>query len=229
MKFQFLLSLITLAVFTSCDKDKDQVDPNQFSFAIPDSLVFAHSQETYIPVTVVSESDKGFFADFETLPPDVFGPYNAEVAIAANQTGNLPLTFHHTYANPGTYTGVVNVYIPNENNANQTKEIKLIYRPNCLYSFRDHIYGQLTYVSNGILLNKTISCFYDMEGRLDVSGLTFYDVILNANCDDQTVTMVPLVYNGSYMTGSGQIEGDEIALQIFSDGVLLSNCKIKPF
>jgi hypothetical protein len=83
-------------------------------------------------------------------------------------------------------------------------------------------------VSSGNLLNKTISCSYNLDGQLVVSGLTVYDVVLNADCTNQTVTMVPLVNNGFYMTGTGQIQGDEIALQIFSDGNLHSNSRIKP-
>lgn len=230
MKFKFLLSLFILVVFASCNKEDDpkQPEPTQFSFTIPDSVVFDHSQTISIPVTVHSESDKEFFTTFETLPQYAFGYFDDEIAIPANQTVNLPLDFYQTQAEPGSYTGVVRVSIPKENNAIQTKDIKLVYRPNCLYSFRNHVYGQITFVSNGNLLNKTISCAYDTEGRLVVSGLTTYDVVMNANCDNQSVTMVPLIHNGFYMTGSGQIEGDEISLQIFSDGDLHSNSRIKP-
>jgi len=120
------------------------------------------------------------------------------------------------------------VSVPGENNAIRTKNISLIYRPNCLYNFRNHIYGQITFVSSGNLLNKTISCSYNLDGQLVVSGLTVYDVVLNADCTNQTVTMVPLVNNGFYMTGTGQIVGNDIVLQIFSNGNLHSNSRIKP-
>ena len=175
----------------------------------------------------MSETNKTFYATFEELPPYAFGHFADDTPIEANQTGSLELDFYQTQAEPGTYTGKVRVSVPNENNAIQYKDIKLVYRPNCMYDFREHVYGQITFVSNGQLQNKTISCTYNLEGELEVSGLTTYDVVLNADCDNQTVTMVPLINNGFYMTGSGQIEGNEIALQIFSNGVIHSNSRIK--
>jgi len=44
----------------------------------------------------------------------------------------------------------------------------------------------------------------------------------------QNVTMVHLITNNFYITGEGEIEGDEIALKIFSNGNLHSNSRIKP-
>lgn len=222
--------LLVLVYFTSCKKDEtDPPKPTQFSFSIPDSLVFEHSDTKPLPVSVQSESSKTFYATFEELPPSGFGYFQNPIEIEANQTGNLNLDFYQTQVVPGTYIADVRVSLPNENNAIQNKEIKLVYRPNCLYAMRNHVYGQITFVSNGQLLNRTIDCEYDTEGRLVVSGLTTYDVKLTADCENQTVTMVPLINNGFYMTGSGQIEGNEITLQIYSDGVLHSNSRIKPF
>ncbi|MEX1189871.1 MAG: hypothetical protein WED33_11480 [Bacteroidia bacterium] len=229
MKFKILLSIIALVVIASCKKEDDPKQPEVtlFSFTIPDSVVFEHSETKSIPVTVLSESAKTFYATFEELPPSAFGYFDNDIPIEANQTGNLELDFYQTFANPGNYTGTVRVSVPNENNAIQYKDIKLIYRPNCMYDFRDHIYGQITFVSNGNPQNKTIDCTYNLEGQLEVSGLTTYDVVLNADCENQTVTMVPLINNGFYMTGTGQIEGNEIALQIYSDGDLHSNSRIR--
>lgn len=231
MKFKLVLSIFALVVIASCKKEDDpnQPEPTQFSFSVPDSVIFEHSQTQSIPVTVSSESAKTFYATFEELPPSAFGYFVDATPIEANQTGNLELDFYQSFATPGIYPAVVRVSLPNENNAIQYKDISLVYRPNCMYAFRDHVYGQITFVSNGQLQNKTIDCSYNTSGQLEVSGLTTYDVVLNANCEDQTVTMVPLINNGFYMTGSGQIIGDEIALQIYSDGVLHSNTRIKPF
>ncbi len=228
MKKTFTWILLVLAYFSSCKKDEtDPPKPTQFSFSIPDSLVFEHSETKPLPVSVQSESSKTFYATFESLPPDGFGYFLDPIEIEANQTGNLNLDFYQTQVVPGTYIADVRVSLPNENNAIQNKEIKLVYRPNCMYDFREHVYGQITFVSNGNPLNKTISCNYNLEGQLEISGLTTYDVVLNADCDNQTVTMVPLINNGFYMTGEGQIEGNEIALQIYSDGVLHSNSRIR--
>lgn len=231
MKFKIVLSIIALLVISSCKKEDDPQQPEAtvFSFSTPDTLVFEHSGTKSLAVTVHSESSKDFFATFETLPSNVFGYFNGDIEIAANQTGNLDLDFYQTQATPGIYPAVVRVSVPNENNAIKYKDISLVYRPNCLYAMRNHVYGQITFVSNGQLLNKTIDCSYNTSGQLVVSGLTTYDVVLNADCANQTVTMVPLINNGFYMTGTGQIEGDEIALQIFSDGAIHSNSRIKPF
>lgn len=218
-------------VISSCKKEEDPQQPEAtvFSFSTPDTLVFEHSGTKSLAVTVLSESSKTFFATFETLPQNAFGYFNGEVEIAANQTGNLELDFYQTQAEPGVYPAVVRVSVPNENNAIKYKDISLVYRPNCLYAMRNHVYGQFTFVSTGFLQNKTISCSYNTSGQLVVSGLTTYEVKLNANCENQTVTMVPLINNGFYMTGTGQIEGNEIALQIYSNGEIHSNSRIKPF
>ncbi|MCB0820771.1 MAG: hypothetical protein KDC13_09115 [Bacteroidetes bacterium] len=228
MKLKLLLpAFFAFILISSCKKDEtDPPEATQFSFSIPDSLVFEHSDTKSVTVSVQSESGKSFISTFETIPPQAFGYFDGEVTIAANQSGVLELEFYQTFAMPGVYTGTVRVAVPNENNAIKTKDISLIYRPNCMYDFRNHVYGQITYVSNGQLQNKTITCSYDTQGRLVVAGLTPYDVVLNADCANQTVSMVPLVNNGFYMTGSGQIEGNEIALQIFSDGTLHSNSRI---
>lgn len=230
MNFKLILTVcIALTIISSCKKDEDPQTPvtTQFSFTIPDSVVFEHSQTKEIAVSVQSESNKTFTATFESLPPQAFGYFGNEILIEANQTGLLPLDFYQTFATPGAYTAEIRVAVPNENNAIQTKEISLIYRPNCLYDFRNHVYGQITFVSNGNPLNKTISCFYNLDGQLEISDLTTYDIVLNADCENQTVTMVPLINNGFYMTGTGQINGNEIDLQIFSDGALHSNSIIR--
>jgi hypothetical protein len=229
LKSRITYLILVLLAFAACKKEEDPKQPEvtQFSFSIPDSVVFEHSQTKSIPVTVMSESNKTFYATFEELPPYAFGHFADDTPIEANQTGNLELDFYQTQAEPGTYTGKVRVSVPNENNAIQYKDIKLIYSPNCLYDFRNHVYGQITFVSNGNPLNKTISCSYNLEGQLEISGLTTYDVVLNADCDNQTVTMIPLINNGFYMTGEGQIQGNEITIQIFSDGELHSNSTIR--
>ena len=224
----FCIVLGMLSLLSACKKDEQpQPQPTQFSFTIPDSVVFEHSGTQVVPVSVQSTSSKSFIAKFETLPPNAFLYLGGEIPIEANQSENLEFDFYQTLATPGDYTGVVRVAVPNENNAIQTKDIRLVYRPNCLYAFRNHVYGQITFESSGNLLNRTIDCEYDTEGRLVVSGLTTYDVKLTANCENQTVSMVPLINNGFYMTGSGQIEGNEIALQIYSNGEIHSNSRIK--
>jgi len=62
MKFRILLSIIALLVIASCKKEDDPKQPEvtQFTFTIPDSLVFHHSETQLLPVTVQSESDKVF-------------------------------------------------------------------------------------------------------------------------------------------------------------------------
>lgn len=224
----FFAILLILTIVNSCKKEEDPQQPaaTVFSFSCPDSLVFEHSETQSLTVSVQSESSKMFSATFEDVPSN-FGYHESPISLAGNQSGNLNIDFYQTLSNPGTFTTTVSVSVPNENNAIKSKEVKLIYRPNCLYAMRNHVYGQLTYVSNGQLLNKTITCAYNLEGQLEVSGLTPYDVVLNADCANQTVSMVPFINNGFYMTGTGQIEGNEIALQIFSDGSIHSNSRIK--
>jgi len=229
MKYKIVLSIVALVVIASCKKEDNpkQPEPTQFSFSIPDSLVFEHSDTKPLPVSVQSESSKTFYATFESLPPSGFGYFQNEVEIEANQTGNLNLDFYQTQVMPGTYIADVRVSVPNENNAIQNKEIKLIYRPNCGYAFRNYTIAELTYVINGTLLNKSITCAYNLEGQLEVEGLTPYMLTLDLNCSNSTVSMFPLIHLGDLVTCTGTIEGSEIALQFFNDGVLNSFGRIK--
>jgi len=228
MKKSLTLILTAFVCFSSCKKDEtEQPKPTQFSFSIPDSLVFEHSDTKPIPVSVQSESAKTFYATFESLPPSGFGYFQNPIEIEANQTGNLNLDFYQTQVTPGTYIADVRVSLPNENNAIQTKEIKLVYRPNCGYAFRNYTIGEHTFVSSGNLVNKSITCAYNLEGQLEVEGLTSYMLTLDLNCAESTVSMAPFLHLGNVVTCTGTIEGSEIALQIFNDGVLHSFGRIK--
>ena len=227
-QINWTIALISIIVLSACKKDEQpQPQPTQFSFMIPDSLVIEHSGTQVVPVSVQSASNKSFIAKFETLPPNAFLYLGGEIPIEANQSENLEFEFYQTQATPGNYTGVVRVAVPNENNAIQTKEIKLVYRPNCGYAFRNYTIGEHTFVSSGNLVNKEITCTYNLEGQLEVEGLTSYLVTLDLNCAESTVSMAPLLHLGNVVTCTGTIEGSEIALQFFNDGVLHSFGRIK--
>lgn len=224
----FCICGILFTLMSACKKDEQpQPQPTQFSFSISDSLVIEHSGTQVVPVSVQSASNKSFIATFETLPPNAFLYLGGEIPIEANQSENLEFEFYQTLASPGNYTGVVRVAVPNENNAIQTKEIKLVYRPNCGYAFRNYTIGEHTFVSSGNLVNKSITCAYNLEGQLEVEGLTSYMVTLDLNCAESTVSMAPLLHLGNVVTCTGTIEGSEIALQFFNDGVLHSFGRIK--
>lgn len=225
-----LLSFLALSVLlvSSCNKDDETETPTptEFTYTANDSLIFEHSGTLPYAVAVQSNSGKGFISSISGLF-DSFSNGGTTLSIPSNESRSFNISFYQTGVTPGVYPCSLTVAVPNENNAIKTKVIQMVYRPNCGYAFRNYTIGQITYISNGELLNKNITCAYNTSGQLVVSGLTTFDVVLNFNCENSTVTMDPEVINGFLTTGSGQIEGTEIALQMYSDGVLHSNSRIK--
>ena len=218
--FSFLL-------ISSCKKDEDATPQSTvFTYTAADSLVFEHSGTLPYAVAVQSNSGKEFISTISSMF-DAFSNGNTTLNIPSNESRSFSISFNQYGVTPGVFPYTLTVAVPNENNAIKTKTIYMVYRPNCGYAFRNYTIGQITYVSNGNLLNKNITCAYNASGQLVVSGLTTFDVTLNFNCENSTVTMEPVINNGFLNTGNGQIEGTEIALQMYSDGVLHSNSRIK--
>jgi hypothetical protein len=223
-----LACLSLLAIFSfRCKDEDDPILPTEFSFTSNDSLVFETSGTLPYYVNVQCASAKEFGASFQSVTGS-FDVGNQSLTIPSNESRNFNVQFNQTFATPGVYPADLSVSIFNENNTPKRKTVYFVYRPNCAYDFRSHNIGQITFVSNGILLNKNITCAYNTSGQLVVSGLTTFDVVLNFDCDNNTVTMESLVNNGFLTTGNGQIEGNEIVLQMYSDGVLHSNSRIMP-
>ena len=219
--------MIGIATISSCKKEEDPIIPTEFSFTSNDSLIFETSGTLPYEVHVQCASAKEFGASFQ----QVTGAFNAgsqSLTIPSNESRNFNVQFDQAFATPGIYTADLTVSIFNENNTPKRKTVYFVYRPNCAYEFRNHNIGQITFVSNNELLNKNITCAYNTSGQLVVSGLTIFDVVLNFDCDNNSVTMESLVNNGFLTTGSGQIVGNEIVLQMYSDGVLHSNSRIMP-
>jgi hypothetical protein len=223
----YFILLLAIASISSCKEDEEPISQQtEFSFTSNDSLIFEHSGTLPYSVAVQCASSKELGASFET----VTGGFDvgSQLTIPSNESRNFNVSFNQTFATPGAYPADLSVSIFNENSTPKTKTVYFVYRPNCGYAFRNYTIGQITYVSNGNLLNKNITCAYNSSGQLVVSDLTaFFDVKLNFDCTNNTVTMDPVVNNGFLYTGSGQIEGTEIALQMYSDGVLHSNSRIK--
>lgn len=223
----YIILLLVIATISSCKKEEEPLpQPTEFTFSANDSLVFEHSGTLPYSVAVQCSLGKEFISSFSGLF-DSFSNGGTTIAIPSNEIRSFNISFNQFGVNPGVYPCTLSVAVPNENNALKTKVVQMVYRPNCGYAFRNYTIGQITFLSNGILLNKNISCAYNTSGQLVVSGLTTFDVILNFNCANNTVTMEPEVINGFLTTGSGQIEGTEIALQMYSDGALHSNARIK--
>jgi hypothetical protein len=220
------ISLLAISSFRCKDED-DPILPTEFSFSSNDSLVFETSGTLPFPVGVQCASAKEFGASFQSLTGS-FDVGNQSLTIPSNESRNFNVQFDQTFATPGVYPANLTVSIFNENNTPKSKTVYFVYRPNCAYNFRNHNIGQITFESNGILLYKNITCAYNTTGQLVVSGLTTFDVVLNFDCDNNTVTMESLINNGFLTEGSGQIEGNEIVLQMFSNGVLHSNSRLMP-
>lgn len=213
--------------FVTCKKDEQTLpNPTEFTYTAPDSLVFEHSGTLSYPVAVQTTSDKSFISSFSGLF-DSFYNGGITLNIPANESRTFDITFNQFGVNPGVFPCTLSVAVPNENNALKTKIVNMVYRPNCGYAFRNYTIAEITYAINGILENKTITCAYNPNGQLEVSGLTPFTFALNFDCLNAAVSMDPLIHLGNVVTCSGTIEGSEILLQFFNDGVFNANAKIK--
>ncbi|TVR38341.1 MAG: hypothetical protein EA392_10190 [Cryomorphaceae bacterium] len=224
------LFLFTLTLFSSCKKeDPDSPNPAaEFSFNAPSELVFEHSDTQSLAVSVDGSSAKEFVVRLSDLNNAFFAGISQQVVVTGGATATFEVPFNQHNMQPGEYPAKLEVSLANENVPSQSKTIKLVYAPNCGWGFRNHANGEITYEINGILQNKVIGCSYNSEGKLLVTGLAGYDMTLEFDCTAQTVSMIPLTHLGEYHTAAGQIEGSEVALQIFSNGNLHGTARVKP-
>lgn len=220
--------LFILLMIASCKKDQEPSNQEpQFSFSAADSIVFIHGGIVEYAVSVQADAGKELGARLVNLPSG-FSVSQSEVLIPANESRTFNVSMNQAQVQPGAYPCDLNVTIYNTNITPKRKTIQLVYAPNCAYGFRNHVNGRITYVSNGIPQNRSITCTYTAQGQLAVSGLSPYTMIFNVDCAAQTITMQPLTNNGFYMTANGQINGSEINFELYSDGELFANGLIRP-
>jgi hypothetical protein len=228
-KISYAISLLTIAFIFSCNKDKDEPNdsPINLSFKVQDSLIFEHSGKKNLNIEVSSNSNKTFMARIENAN-NAFKISTNPINIPSNENRFFEIEFKQKDVVPNAYACNLSVTIPNENFVPKTKTIYFVFNPNCAYNFRNHKNGEITFQINGLQQNKAITCSYNESGQLVVKNLTTYDVVLNFNCENNQVEMQPLTNIGSYMTANGSVSGNEINLQMFSDGNLHAIAKIKP-
>jgi len=225
----FPILLIGLVTITGCKKDSDDPDQSlEFSFDTPDAVIFEHSGTQPLLVDVQGDASKQFVVRLSELNSAFFSGFSQQIDVTGGETATFDVPFNQHNTSPGEYHAKLEVSMANENVPSKTKMITLVYSPNCGWEFRNHVNGEITFDINGILENKTIACGYNNTGQLDVTGLTTYTVTLIFDCDEKTVSMVPVTNIGSYMTAHGQIEANEILLEIFSDGNSHATARIKP-
>ena len=218
-----------LMSFQSCKKSNDDTPkPTVFTFTTPDEITFEYSGSKLLTVAVQNAENKEFGASLSGLNA-AFSNGSQQLVIPSNQERSFNINFNQIGATPGIYPCVLTIGVFNENNyVPQTKTINLVYTPNCAYNYRNYLNGEITYEINGILLNKSISCSYNNQGQLVVSGLTTFPVVLNFDCQAQTCTMQALTHLGFYVTGNGYIQGQYVMLNMYDDGVLSAVARIKP-
>lgn len=224
---KFALLLPIASILFSCDKTPSEPKEIEFSFITSDTLTFENSGNKLLNVAVNCAEEKSFGAKLTGLN-DAFYVSSAELEIGSNKNKDFEINFNHDYATPGFYPCVLTVSMYNENNTPQNKEIVLQYAPSCAYDFRNYKNGTFTYASNGNLLNKLISCNYNSSGQLAVTNLTNYPVVLEIDCETNSVTMIPTIHLGNSMTANGNIVNNEINLTIYADGNLHATAQIKP-
>lgn len=214
---------------TSCkDNEPSEVLETPFDFSAGDSLVFEHSGTKPFTVGLTSTAGKLLGAELGTMPSG-FNVSIDELEIEANSSRDFSIQFNQNSANPGVYNTTLTTFIYNENSTPKSKKIYLVYRPQCEYNYRNYAYGRITYMINGAVINKNVTCSYTTEGKLLITNLTSYNVLLDIQCDNNTVTMQPIIHLSSYMTGSGTIVNGEILLNIYNEGELDATAMIRAF
>ena len=222
-------AICILISFQSCKKNNaDNPIPTVFTFTAPDTIVFEYSGSKPLTVAIQNNQNKEFGASLSGLN-GAFSDGSQQLVIPSNQERSFNINFSQIGAVPGTYPCALTISTLNENNyIPQTKNIQLVYEPNCADNYRNYLNGEITYQINGILLNKSINCSYNIEGQLVVTGLTTFPVILNFDCQAQTFTMQAVTHLGFFVTGDGYIQGQFLMFNMYNDGVLDAVAKIKP-
>jgi hypothetical protein len=229
MRMLIYTVLVAMAMFTTaCKDDAVEVQETPFSVVSADSVVFAHSGVQSLQVQVNSTAGKLLGARLEPIPSG-FTVSDLELQIEANSSRDFSIQFNQLNASPGIYNTTLTTSIYNENSTPKSKQIYLVYRPECEYDFRNYTYGRLTYISSGNPVNKVLVCSYTTEGKLLVTGLTSYDVLLDVDCVTSAVSMQPVIHLSSYMTATGSVVNGEILLNIYSEGTLHATALIRAF
>lgn len=229
----FRATLFALILFSFCstsckDNEPSEVLETPFDFSASDSVVFEHSGTKPFTVGLTSTAGKLLGAELGPMPGG-FSVSSDELEIEANSSRDFSIQFNQNSANPGVYNTTLTTFIYNENSTPKSKQVYLVYRPQCEYEYRNYTYGRITYLINGAVINKNVTCSYTAEGKLLVTDLTYYDVLLDINCQTGAVTMQPLIHLSNYVTGSGSVVNGEIQLQIFDEGDLSANAIIRAF
>ena len=228
--FSWILAIGFIIGIQSCKKNNNNENSQNvvFSFTAPDTLTFEYTGSEQLAVAVQNSGNYEFGASLTGLNGS-FSDGSQQLVIPSNQERFFNINFYQNNAVPGIYPCQLTVAVFNvNNNASQTKNIQLVYAPNCAYNYRNYLNGEITYQINGILLNKNINCAYNDQGQLVVNNLTTFPVVLNFNCQAQTFTMQPLTHLGFFVTGDGYIQGQNIVLNIYNDGILDAVALIKP-
>ncbi len=215
-------------LLTACQKEGEEVSESPFTISSGDSLVFEHSGTKPFAVSTTAGAGKLLGIRLETLPVG-FSVLESELSVEANSTRNFTIQFNQFDMNPGVYSASLRGSIYNENSTPKSKQVYLVYRPNCAFEYRNFTYGRITYVINGIPNNESIQCSYTTEGKLLVEGLTPYDMILDFDCSTGAVTMQPLIHLGNYVTATGSVVGGEILLNFYNEGNLTANALLRAF
>ena len=229
VRITYLALLFMAFCSTSCKDDKPtEVLETPFDFTASDSLVFEHSGTKPFAVGVTSTAGKLLGAELGPMPGG-FSVSSDELQIEANSSRDFSIQFNQNSASPGIYNTTLTTFIYNENSTPKSKQVYLVYRPQCEYYYRDYTYGRITYLINGAVINKNVTCSYTTDGKLLITNLTSYDVLLDIQCASNTVTMQPVIHLSNYMTASGTIVNGEILLNIYNEGELDATAIVRAF
>lgn len=222
-----------LFIISSCGKSKNE-EPAKTDFTIntPDTLVFDNWKTLILPITIshLSGPVAGEFSNsLQVLDNVTMFPKTSDLIIPINDSRNLEIGYTGPNMVPGIYTSELATTQLNINNPiSKKKKIYLVSRPNCAFNFANHINGNITYNINGIKVNKSINCNYEIDNSLRVTNLRTFPIFLNMNCSAGTVSVKPVTNNGNLYAGSGTINGNKINLTLTSNGVQDAVAEIFP-
>jgi hypothetical protein len=233
MKNIFACALLLLAC-ASC-KDKEVIVDTTINYTVQDSVVFTEGKTVSVPISVTNTTDPNlkYVANFypgSNASKFVFSQNS--VVINANSTSSIDVKYSLFDLNkaPTTVQVPFEITKANVNFVPIKRNINFVYRPNCAHTYNGYKNGQITYVINGILLYKSITCNYNEDGNLEVAGLTNNgeDYILIFNCSANSISLKPHTVNGNYYTGNGYVHNGIITLNIFSNGTNFATASLLP-
>lgn len=201
----------------------------QFEINTQNELVFEHSDEAeiYVSLTTTSSSEFQVWVDaFDSSQGYTYTPN--QFLLSPNESRKFDITFDQEGQIPSNTQFKIIVKSLNSDSVLKTKTVNLKYAPSCAYNYSHYTEGNITYDATGTQENKTVTCKYRTDANLEVTGLMGSNIILKVDCNNNTVSMIPFTAFGMQFTATGYVTNGIIHLDIYTQGNHTATANILP-